>query len=60
MNVLAEGYGVYSIPTEGTPLMFLSVLTSGSKPVKFVSTNRLVPVTKTFIPLNILPTLPTL
>jgi hypothetical protein len=40
LNVLADGYGVYSKPKEGIPFCALSTLTSGSKPEKSVIINR--------------------
>src|SRR5690606_3836566 len=58
-NVLADGKGRYSIPSEGIPLEAPSVLTSGSKPLYPVKTNRFCPVSDTFTFLTP-PRLPTL
>jgi len=56
--VLAVGYGVYSIPNEGTPFTALLVFTSGSKPVNLVITNKFWPVRLIKPFLKILPILP--
>jgi hypothetical protein len=57
--VLGVGYGIYSIDLEGYPLLFLSIFTSGSNPVNFVETNKLVPLTNTFKFFTYLPASPT-
>ena len=57
--VLGVGYGTYSIDLEGYELLLLSMLTSGSKPVNLVRTNRLLPLINALKFLIYLPVFPT-